>query len=409
MEADITALIDRQESRSLMEPMLLRQGSPGSAVLGDKALLLAQESAALRASMHPRLVSALADLVRAMNCYYSNLIEGSDTHPIQIERAMAKDYSQEPAKRDLQLEAVAHIQVQAWIDAGGLAGRETTVEGLCEIHRRFCEALPPALLRARDAKTGKELPVVPGQLRRQDVIVGQHVPVSPGALPDFMARFEAVYSPLGKLDRVLAAASAHHRLLWIHPFLDGNGRVTRLMSHATLLEALDTGCLWSVARGLARQVREYKTHLAACDQQRRNDLDGRGHLSEEAQLAFTGFFLDICLDQVRFMRSLMEPSRLHERIRRWAQQAGDAAGSSGALAAKVMEAVLYRGVVPRSEVPLLLDVSDRHARRVTGWLESRGALTSVGAREPWTLAFPASLAGDWMPGLFPPIRPDSPP
>ena len=66
------------------------------------------------------------------------------------------------------------------------------------------------------------------------------------------------------------------------------------MSHAMLLETLDTGAVWSVARGLARKVDGYKRHLAACDNTRRNDLDGRGNLSEEALAAFTEFFLGIC-------------------------------------------------------------------------------------------------------------------
>ncbi len=90
-----------------------------------------------------------------------------------------------------------------------------------------------------------------------------------------MKRFEEIFSNLGKAEAVLAMAAAHHRLVWIHPFLDGNGRVARLMSHAMLLELLDTGSLWSIARGLARNVQAYKTHLASCDMGRRNDLDGR--------------------------------------------------------------------------------------------------------------------------------------
>ena len=55
-----------------------------------------------------------------MNCYYSNLIEGHNTHPVDIERALAGDYSTDPEKRDLQLEAKAHIAVQKWIDEGGM-------------------------------------------------------------------------------------------------------------------------------------------------------------------------------------------------------------------------------------------------------------------------------------------------
>src|SRR5208282_753995 len=160
----------------------------------------------------------------------------------------------------------------------------------------------------------------PGELRKRDVKVGQHIPISPRALPRFMERFEYVYGNLGRTDAILATAAAHHRLVWIHPFLDGNGRVARLMSHAMLLEALDTGAIWSVARGLGRKLADYKHGLAECDLPRHNDLDGRGNLSEEALARFTRFFLEICLDQVSFMEGLVEPARLRTRILLWAEE-----------------------------------------------------------------------------------------
>ena len=94
----------------------------------------------------------------------------------------------------------------------------------------------------------------------------------------------------------------------MHPFLDGNGRVARLMSHAMLLGILDTGAVWSVSRGLARNVQQYKTLLANCDATRRNDLDGRGALSEEALAELTRFFLTVCIDQVDFMRASSSPT-----------------------------------------------------------------------------------------------------
>jgi Fic family protein len=100
----------------------------------------------------------------------------------------------------------------------------------------------------------------------------------------------------------------------MHPFLDGNGRVARLMSHAMLLGILDTGAFWSVARGLARKVQECKTLLANCDARRWNDLDGRGTLSEEALAEFTRFFLRVCIDEVAFMETLVQPDRLRARV-----------------------------------------------------------------------------------------------
>jgi Fic family protein len=219
-------------------------------------------------------------------------------------------------------------------------------------------------------------------------------------LPRFLERFGHIYGGLGKTDSILAGATAHHRLLWIHPFLDGNGRVARLMSHAMLLDALDTGAIWSVARGLARNVSVYKRLLAECDLPRRNDLDGRGNLSEEALARFTRFFLEICLDQVGFMQDLVEPEGLRARIRLWADEQVRLK-QLPAKAGPVLEAVLYRGELARSDVAEVLGMSDRQARRIVAALMHHNVLVSEGPRAPLRVAFPAALASRWMPGLFP--------
>lgn len=394
------AVQDRGESIGLMEPLVIGDGSPHRAALTDLALGLAQKSAGFRRSLPESLLSSLADLVRSMNCYYSNLIEGHDTHPIDIERALKDDYSKDAIKRDLQLEARAHITVQKWIDADNLKGRALTADAILEIHRRFCELLPNDLLWIEDPATKEKIKVIPGELRDRDVAVGNHVSVSPLAVPRFLKRFEEVYSKLGKTETILAAAAAHHRLVWIHPFLDGNGRVARLMSHAMLLEALDTGAVWSIARGLARSVDAYKGHLAACDLTRRNDLDGRGHLSEESLTEFTKFFLNTCIDQVSFMEGLMQPDQLRARILLWAEEQmrlNKLPPKSGA----ILEAVLYRGELPRADTPAIVDSSERSTRRVVSSLLEQGVLTSESTRAPLRLAFPATLASRWMPGLFP--------
>jgi Fic family protein len=391
---------DRGESIDLMEPLLVGESSRHRTALTDLAVELAARAAGFCRSLPAGVLGALAELVRAMNCYYSNLMEGHDTHPVDIERALRNDYSTDARKRNLQLEARAHVTVQKWSDDGGLAGRATTKEGLLEVHRRFGELLPDELLWVEDPKTAERVRVVPGGLRERDVKVGRHIPVSPGVLPRFLDRFASVYGRLGKVDSILAAAAAHHRLLWIHPFLDGNGRVARLMSYAMLLDTLDTGGIWSIARGLARNESRYKQLLMACDLPRRNDLDGRGHLSEETLAEFTRFFLTTCIDQVDFMEGLVQPDRLCNRILIWAEEeirAGALPPKSGA----VLEAVLYRGELPRGDVAPLLGVSDRQARRISAALLEREVLVSESSRAPLRLAFPAKLAPRWMPGLFP--------
>src|ERR1700694_4342069 len=146
MEADIK-LVDRGEAITEMEPLLIGEGPRHRGQLTDVAFDLTQKSAGFRRSLPESLLKSLAKLVRAMNCYYSNLIEGHDTHPVDIERALDNDYSQDTHKRNLQFEAKAHIAVQQWIDGGGLkGGRALQAQGICEIHRRFCELLPEDLL-----------------------------------------------------------------------------------------------------------------------------------------------------------------------------------------------------------------------------------------------------------------------
>ncbi len=384
-----------------MEPLFLADGGRHRAALTDLALDLAQKSAGFRRSLPPSLLASLADLVRAMNCYYSNLIEGHDTHPVDIERALRNDYSRDARKRDLQLEAMAHIAVQKWIDGGGLTGGLAIgVEGICEIHRRFCDLLPEDLLWVEDPALQEKVRVVPGALRTRDVRVGNHFAISPGALPRFLERFAQVYSNAGKTESIVSTAAAHHRLLWIHPFMDGNGRVARLMSHAMMLDRLDTGAVWSVARGLARNVEEYKRLLSHCDLPRRSDLDGRGALSEEALADFTRFFLTVCVDQVTFMESLVQPDRLRTRILLWAEEEtrmGQLPFKSG----RILEAILYRGYLPRGDAAAVAGTGERQARRIVSALVDKGVLQSESSRAPLRLVFPATLAARWMPGLFP--------
>jgi hypothetical protein len=167
-----------------------------------------------------------------------------------------------------------------------------------------------------------------------------------------------------------------------------------------MLDLLDTGAIWSVARGLARNFQRYKTLLSNCDLARRNDLDGRGPLSEEALVEFTRFFLTVCIDQVDFMETLMQPDRLRTRILLWVEEE-IRVGALPAKSGSILEAVLYRGELSRSDAGAVSGTGERQARRIMSALLGRGVLVSGNFRSPVRLGFPAALAGRWMPGLFP--------
>ena len=392
--------MERLDNPRLMEPLLPPEGTK---VLEDLAVELVSATAGLAGKLSEDTVQAVSSLVRSMNCYYSNLIEGHQTHPVDIERALKGDYSSEPRKRDLQLEAFAHIEVQKIIDSRALSAIEVPrAEFIRTLHKEFCSRLPAELLKSRDPKSGKEVVVVPGEFRCNEVLVGAHLAPVASELANFMRLFEARYqvASLSRVMQIVAVAASHHRLLWIHPFLDGNGRVARLFSHA-FLKGLGVGnALWSVSRGLARNVSEYKARLADADSWREGDTDGRGSLTQRGLIEFCRFFLAVCVDQVRFMEQLLEPAGLLDRVRRYcADQMERKELPKGAF--EVLREVILFGPLPRARVGDVTGYKERQARSVVAALLEHELLISESPRSPLQLHIPHKVVSAWFPRLYP--------
>lgn len=388
------------EPIGLFEPLRPPSGHPE---LADLVLTLVARSNALAAALHPLVREAVGDLVRSMNCYYSNLIEGHDTHPRDIDRALARDFAAQPERRALQKEAVAHIEVQRMIDRGeDPAAEPASREYLRWVHREFCRRLPDEMLCAGNPETKKRVRVAPGEWRDVVVTVGRHMPPRPENLGPFLARFEEVFASAAwsRSDRIAAAGAAHHRLLWIHPFTDGNGRVARLMSYAMMKRLGVGGPLWSAARGLARRVEDYKALLQNADEPRRNDWDGRGTLSEEALVAFCRFFLDVSIDQVAFMASLLDPAEFLNRVRIWvAEETGAGRLPEGSF--PLLREAWLAGEFERGRAAELTGYRDRRARTTLSALVERRMLVSEGPKTPVRLGFPVEVVGRWFPQLYP--------
>lgn len=375
----------------------------------DLGVDLQSKAAALAGRIHPLVIQAVGDLVRGMNCYYSNLIEGSDTLPKEIAAALKADFSIEPGRRDLQLEAVAHIAVQLAIDQGDLDGLADDFSALArEIHRRFYGVLPPAMQEVRDPTTNAAIATVtPGAYRTRNVEVGRHVPVAAEMVPSFMHHLAAGYAPVRRHIQPVAVAAAHHRLLWVHPFLDGNGRVARLISHAGFRKTGVGSPLWSIARGLARNVMEYKTKLAQADDPPQGALDGCGTLSRRRLVAFCRFFLTTAIDQVDFMAALLQPEALSKRLSEFVRIA-EMRGELDPRVETVLQTTLMLGELPRAKLPSLLGVTDRQARRLIEPVVTAGLLVAPDHRKPYRLAFPLDLSERLFPPLFRPSTLDRP-
>jgi Fic family protein len=391
------------ESVSRIEPARLEE--PTQAVV-DVVAELSAAAATLGKSLHPETAANLADIVRIANTYYSNLIEGHATRPKDIERALAGDFEQDTARRHLQIEAAAHVKLQSEVDRMAAEGRlpePASVDFLRHLHREFYRAATDDMLLVQGA--GRQFTMRPGAWRahpEEDVAVGRHVPPSSDRVDDFMRHFESRYrlADLGKAARITAVAAAHHRFNYIHPFPDGNGRVSRLMSHAMAhVAGIGARGLWSVSRGLARGLdgqRDYKRMMDYADTPRQGDLDGRGNLSLRSLNEFALWFLRVCLDQVNFMSELFELDRLRSRLRIYVERE-DRLRSESAL---LLDVALVRGQIERGEANAVTGLPERSARRVLAETIDAGLLASTMPKGPVSLRFPADALDALFPRLF---------
>jgi Fic family protein len=367
----------------------------------ERLLALARESIEssmrLTGKAHHTTLRKLRELVRAMNSYYSNRIEGQGTHPLNIERALGKDFSAKPAVARLQRIAVAHIEAEKQLEAEVQGGKSAlTVEFVRVAHAAMFSRLSPD-----DRRTGDGALIEPGAFRREGVTVGAHVPPEPAAIPRFLTRYEEAFGTQGALDtQLLKIACAHHRLAWIHPFRDGNGRAVRLVTHAAL-HAISGG-LWSVNRGLARRREEYYARLAGADEARRGDTDGRGNLSEEGLRHWCEFFLEECIDQVSFMTRMLDLDGMKTRIQALVTFRA-ATRRLRIEAALPLYHLFAAGPLSRAEFKQMTGLRDRSAQGLLSALLSQALVESDAPLGPVRFGLPLDALQFLLPGLYPEV------
>jgi len=387
---------------STMDP-LLPTGQSGR--LAELTCEILKASGRLTGQVHsPLVLKRVADLVREMNCYYSNLIEGHKTIPRDIERAMKRDFSHDQTQRDNQQLSLAHIAVEKLMEER-LAGVSVDVyspDFLCWLHREFYTLLPEPLHWAV-TKSGKRYQIQPGGLRDFMVDVGRHTPPDFAALPKFLSRFHSFYGDktILETDRLVAIAAAHHRIAWIHPFGDGNGRVLRLQSHAQMIRHGVAGHgLWTLSRGLARHRQRYYACLEAADQGRRGDLDGRGNLSDTALADFCVFFLETMLDQIQFMSELLGLPALRTRVERYFQFEALHLDRYREELMRVARTLVDEGEIPRARVQEITGKAATVSVEIIKLGLEHGYFETPSPKGPLRVAFPAEIHEFYFPQLF---------
>ena len=348
-----------------------------------------------------RVPPELRSLLRNMNSYYTNRIEGQHTRPHEIDQALRQDFSKDATLAARQRLAIAHIEAEQTLEQRYTgpegAAQLYAPEALQDIHHTLFARLPAA-----DLFTSQQEPIAPGALRQRNVSVGQHV--AHAAVPLFLQRWSAFYGGVRRGEAALVAlACAHQRLGWVHPFVDGNGRVMRLHTHTWLRAQGYTGGLWSPLRGFARSTERYYALLADADSLRRGDLDGRGNLSEQALIAWADYVLDVCQDQVGFMANMLDFDTLKSRIE--ACLVFEATVEKSGVRQESLRGLHYLFLsgdeMMRGDFKAMLGMSDRGATDALGALVKRGLLKSDSPQGRVRFGLPQHALRFLFPRLWP--------
>ncbi|MBI4985474.1 MAG: Fic family protein [Rhodocyclales bacterium] len=355
------------------------------------------------------IAAGLRELLRGMNSYYTNRIEGQHTRPLEIEEALARKFSDNKELAARQRLALAHIDAEAAVErrySGDAGARQLySAAAVQDIHRELFARLPEA-----DRLTSEGEPIVPGELRQREVQVGQHVAPAHGSLPRLLERWGKYYGEIRRGEAaLLALAAAHQRLGWIHPFIDGNGRVMRLHTHALLSALGYTNGLWSPLRGFARSVDRYYARLADADLPRKGDLDGRGNLSEQALVAWIDYVLDVCLDQVGFMAGLLDISAMERRIAACLvfEEESLRSGVRREALRPLHYLFLGGGELERGEFKAMMGLGDRTAVSALSALVRRGLLKSDTPQGKVRFGLPLHALRFYFPSLWPEAEADA--
>lgn len=374
--------------------------------LSELSLKIQSEARALEGDINPYILESLEDLMLPINSYYTNAMEGNPSKLSDIEAAEKNIFSSNKQTRNYQREHLAHIAVQKLMLDRLKKEPEieiTSLKFLCWLHFEFYKRLPDEM-HVVTTTSGKILPVYPGQLRDRQAEVGRHLPPTDAKeISHLLKQFSKNLSPknINPKMQFLAFASSHHRLLWIHPFRDGNGRVARLFSEAfSYCIGLSKHNLWTISRAFARNRKNYDFHLALADQERRNDLDGRGPLSEENLIAFCEYFLTQNLDQIQYMNKLLNCKTLEKRFNHELNICKEEKTlSKGAI--DVLRFTFFKGEIRRGDVQKICHVKARRAGIIIKELLDKARLSTTSPRKgKLRLRFSADSIPIIFPGLI---------
>lgn len=377
-----------------IEPLIPRSSQLGPLVELSQAL---NERSRKLTGAAPGLRRSLTQLVRTMNAFYSYKIEGVNISPKAIERAFYNRFPTDLHEARAVKMALEHMHLELW---------NMVIHSLQDDWRQLFDGellrnLHDTLFEGCLTEAGHS--VFNKGFRDINVKVGIHIPPTTESVPKFIHRWSEFYSKLpSDPSALIGIACAHHRLAWIHPFEDGNGRVTRLHTQL-VLDALGlTQGIWSPTRGLAHRQEEYFARLEDADEHRRGDYDGRGALSEQGLVRFVQFFLEVCLEQVDFMAEMLDQSKFNNRLEAWLCHEAAIQGSVIRREALTpMAHIAEHGPITLTKFKAMTGLSEEPAEALLQALINQDVLCIEGLKWEVTIDFPFNKLSFVLPGLWP--------
>lgn len=207
-----TALANRERTMPLVEEI-------------DKKMLLDIDKKKTELYKYPPSNSALRKAMKEFyyqHIYHTVALEGN-TLTIEEIREIINSRRAIPGKSIFEHSEVIGVDealkyLNSTLNIGGV-----TVDNIKEIHKRVI---------------GYVDPVNAGVFRTNQVYVGKHIPPHPDDVPRYMEEFNDWLNSEDsqRLHPVEFAALAHYKLVYVHPFIDGNGRTSRLLMNLILMK-----------------------------------------------------------------------------------------------------------------------------------------------------------------------------
>lgn len=361
----------------------------------------------LHSNMPKVILSEIVKNINHVNNYYSNQIESDGTHPIDIERickegVMANKTGSEALKKRL---ALSYHAAQQEIMQEHYPKR--LIERAKFFHKSFYDSqfLHEDQLYILDESTAGQIPVTPGKFRERMVQIGNHIPPEETEINRLLKEWDAHYS-LNEKDvgykKLLKAFVAHHRLMYVHPFLDGNGRAGRLVLESMLKEAApNSHGLWSISRGLAKSKDDYFGALENAGMIRQGaPYDGAGSLSERGLVRFVNYMRETANKEVDFMLKLMDLSKLESRLSKFVDFSDKEIPKEMKM---LIPHLLVKGEIKKSDLPEIWHVSERKSRDVQNTLKKLSLIKD--SNESHRTPIRLNISAEVMSFIFPEIMP----